>query len=168
MVGQNRPLHELPESHVARRTVIAHTNCHRHCVAKEIPWPGSGKEPFDQKWHSKLLGREFAFSSFAYAFISFDLVMTEWNTHPPHVTDAEVNDLVRIPLLRTLLTECEAAAEQTKNVHVQKCVRQIHEFLDLWDESIRLRIQQDGLEVPRVQEPDNPRQELFPGSPWLW
>lgn len=168
MVGKNRPLNELPESHVARRTVVSHADCRRDCVGKEIPWPGREDEAFDQKWYSELLKRDFSFSSFAYAYISFTLVMDEWITHPKNVTEAERNALVRIPLLCVLLSECEAAATQERNSRVQKCVAQIRRFLRLWEESIRLRIVEDGLHIPQIDEPENPRQELFPDSPWLW
>lgn len=159
MVGENRPLNDLPESHIARRTVIAHENCCRECVGQEVAWPGHGEDAFDQRWHSDLLQREFSFSSFAYCFISFNLVMDEWIAHPPQVTKAEVDGLSHLPLLQALVDECEAAARQDENVRVQRCVSQVREFLALWEESIRLRISEDGLGFPTARELEKGRDE---------
>jgi hypothetical protein len=166
MVGRNRPLNKLPESHIARRTVIALANCRRDCVGQEIPWPGREEEAFDQSWFSELLQRDFSFSSFAYAFISIDLVMHEWMSHPPHVTEAETNVLVRTPLLHTLLAECDAAALRDNNSRVSACISTIRDFLNSWEESVRRRIVEDGLSLPEIHEPENARRELFPDSPW--
>lgn len=167
MVGQYRALNNLPESHIARRTVIAHDECRRSCVGKEIAWPGRESESFDQEWYSELLGREFSFSSFAYCFISFTLTMEEWINHPPTVTDVEKDDLIRLPLLLILLDECEAAATRDENRSVISCISKARDFFNLWRESILLRVKEDDLPMPNLRKQADPRRTLFPESSWF-
>jgi hypothetical protein len=144
----------LPDSHVAKLTVIAHAECRRDCVGREIPWRGREDEAFDQMWQSDLLGRHFSFSSYAYCFLSFDLILYEWITHPSHVTELEKSLIVAVPLEETLLDECERVASDKESTRVLDRITQIRWFNALRLQATRERWAVDGLQVPQI--PDAP------------
>jgi hypothetical protein len=157
---KNDPLSELPESHPAKMVLFAHGQCRRDCVGKEIPWPGHDDEAFDQEWQSRLLGHRFRFSDFAYAFISYDLVIENWLTHPPHVTEFEEWMVTRIRCLSALLDECEKAAKQDGNTRVLDKVSQIRELNELHMRAIRERWATDELDPPEIPVVDDVKKVL--------
>jgi len=152
--SENAPLIELPDSHIAKLTVIAHAECWRDCVGQELSWPGRESEAFDQEWRSILLDGPFSFSSYAYSFIAFDLILHEWLTHPAFVTEPEKNAIVAVPLLDALLDECECAANAEQNARVLDRILRIRGFNNLQIEAIKARWATDGLEPPQI--PDQP------------
>jgi hypothetical protein len=153
---KNDPLAALPESHPARQALICHAECRRDCVGREIAWIGPEADAFDQSWESVLLGREFRFSSFAYCFVSIDLVLEEWLSHPAFVTDDERHGLAALPLQNVLLDECEKAARQEQNTRVLLCVEKVRRRNRLLLESIHDRISGDGLSLPPACEAGDP------------
>lgn len=164
---RNNPLRELSDSHPAKLTVIAHAECRRDCVGHEIEWPERQHEAFDQEWQSHLLGRPFWFSWYAYGFLSFDLVLEEWITHPPHATESEKQTVAAAPFLETLLGECEQAASEAGNIRVLERLPQIRRFNELRLLAIRERWTADGLEMPKIPVGRNPYEILglqFPGA----
>lgn len=143
--SQNRPILELPADHAAHAALVARLECQRQCAGREIPWPGREEEAVDQQWQSSVDGRTWLFSGFIYSFVCFDLVLSEWLDHPPHVTESESATLKKLPELRALLDECQAAADRDKNHQVLAMIPVVRRFFSLWEQSIRLRIEQDGL-----------------------
>lgn len=135
------------EGHPAREALIARAVCQRDCAGREIPWPGKEHLATDLEWQSSVDGRQWKFSGFIYAHICFDLVLSEWITHPKFVTENERHALNRIPQMSILLAECERAASQAANDRVLEMIPIAKRFFELWEQSIRLRIQQDKLEV---------------------
>ena len=152
---KNNPLSELPDSHPAKMVLFAHGQCRRDCVGKEIPWRGHESEAFDQEWRSQLTGRKFLFSSYAYMFISFDLILEEWLNHPPHATESEKQMFGYIKLQNALLDECEQAATKEDNTRILALLPQIRKYNDLRLQAITERWRIDELqpsEIPTVNE----------------
>ena len=161
----NNPLLALPDTHPAKQTIIAHAECRRDCVGHEIEWPG--QETFEQDWQSCLLGRRFSFSSYAYCFLSFDLILKEWISRPLHVTNDERWLVAAIPLQDALLGECEVAAKEQSNDLVLNRLPQIRGFNGLRLESIARRLEDDGLEMLEPPVNRNPLELLglhYPGG----
>ena len=164
---RNNPLRELPDSHSAKLALIAHAECRRDCVGRKIEWPERGCEAFDQAWHSRLIGRRFSFSSYAYCFLSFDLILEEWITHPTAVTESEKRVVAAIRLQETLLDECERAARNEGNTRVLERVPQVRRFNELRLRAIRERWAADGLEIPQIPVDDKVLEVLglhYPGT----
>lgn len=147
---RNNPLRELPDSHPAKLAVIAHAECCRDCVGREIEWPGREREAFDQSWQSRLLDQRFAFSSYAYVFLSFDLILEEWITHPPQATESEKQTVAAAPFLEALLCECQQAASEAGNVRVLERLPQIRRFNELRVLATKERWAVEGLETPEI------------------
>jgi len=127
-------------------------------VGHEIEWPG--QEAFEQQWQSRLIGRKFSFSTYAYCFLSFDLILEEWISRPPRVTEHERRLVAAIPLQETLLDECELAAKEQANDLVLNRLPQIRRFNRLRLESIARRLEDDGLEMPEPPVNRNPLELL--------
>jgi hypothetical protein len=138
---KNNPLAALPESHPAKRLVIAHAECCRDCAGRDIPW--RDREAIDQEWNSEIEGRRKTFSGFVYEHICFDLVLEPWLARPPVMTDYEKWIQGRLPRLRGLLDECERAAKADQNPKIIEMVNQVRGYLDLWDEAISRRMSED-------------------------
>jgi hypothetical protein len=146
---KNNPLSDLPDSHPAKLLLFAQGQFRLDCVGKEIPWPGHEDEAFDQEWQSQLLGRVFRFSSFAYC-IYYDLILEEWLTHPPYVTESEKWMLARIQCLDALLDECEHAAKNDENTRVLARVAQTRELNQLHMRAMSERWATDQLNPPDI------------------
>jgi hypothetical protein len=129
---KNNPLAALPDSHPAKRLIIAHAECRRDCAGRDISWPG--RESIDQEWDSKIEGRRMTFSGFMYAHLCFTLVLESWLEKPSGREEITQNYL---PRLRGLLDECQCAASADQNHRIIKMVNQVRGYLDLWDETIR-------------------------------
>lgn len=133
---KNRPLITLPKDHPAHAALIAHLACCRECVGREIPWPGHEAEAIDQQWHSTADGRVWSFSGFAYAFLSFDLVLDEW-LEPELPFDAKPT-LAHIKKLVSMLDECEIVCRQDENTGLLNLIPIVRRFLACWETSVRL------------------------------
>ncbi len=127
------------------RLLFVHADCRDRCVGKEIPWPGKEADAFDQTWFSDVDQRRWSFSSFAYAYISFDLVLDGWIDRPNSLTMGERKALAEFPRMRTLINECQSAAENDKNRRVLDLLPVIRSWLDTWQECIGSRIEEDKL-----------------------
>lgn len=137
--SKNNPLASLPDSHPAKRLIIAHAECRRDCVGREISW--RGREAVDQDWDSEITGRHMTFSGFMYQHLSFDLVLELWLER---VSDCEKMGREYLPRLRGLLNECERAATIDHNHKIIDMVNQVRGYLNLWDEVITTRLQDGG------------------------
>ena len=93
-------IHDLPDAHPARRFLKAFAECRRQCVGRELD-----PEPIDQSWESAIDGKTWTFSAFAYAFLSFDVVLDDWTPNAPRLTRSKVDALATIPIARALLEE---------------------------------------------------------------
>ena len=126
---------ELPQDHLA---YDAHFECRHECVGKEIPWRGRENEAFDQEWHSESDGHNWSFSSFAYAFISFDLQLLDV-IEQQDTTHDEEHFRDRLARARALLYECEQAARQNNNERILDCIDKARRFFDLWENAVDYR-----------------------------
>jgi hypothetical protein len=142
---KNAPLLELPQDHPARAALVARLDCQRECAGREIAWPGREDAAADQEWRSSVDGRTWRFSALVYSFVCFDLILSEWIDHPPRVTEPEEAALAKFPEVRVLLDECEAAARHDRNATVLEMIPKVRRFFSLWEQAIRLRIEQDGV-----------------------
>jgi hypothetical protein len=139
---KNYPLLELGDDHPAIAALVAHGECRRFCGGREIRMPG-GPPAADQSWHSEIDGRDWKFSTLFYTFISFDLVLDEWMSHPPSITPQEIAWQEGIPKMRTYWNECEAAARQDRNEPVLEMLQSVKTLLDAWERAIAARIEKD-------------------------
>lgn len=106
----NRAIMALAESHPLRRVLVAHDRARDVCVGHEIEWPDAPGCAVDQEWVSAIDGRRWKFSSFAYTFISYSLILSDW-IDGPCPADQRVHDYVaELRRQQKLLDECEAAA----------------------------------------------------------
>lgn len=136
----NREVLQWPKTHPARRFLEAFIACRRECVGREIVIEGSGRKPIDQAWVSATDGATWAFSKFAYTFLSFDLVLDGWLSRARTLTPSETAALRQIPLLRRLMHECKEAALKSGNTDVLALTDRVIEVLDLWEQCIRSRV----------------------------
>ncbi len=153
----NYPLFRLPDSHPAHRFLRAFITCREQCVGREFVLPGDDHASVDQEWYSLADDRTWTFSAFAYTLLSFDVELDGWLTNAPHMTTSEAGVLDRLPYLRTLLGECEAAAVDNRNTEILAIIEQVRNLLDLWENCITTRL--DG----KDEDPD-PGDPADPGS----
>ena len=146
---KNDPLAELPAHHPAKRFLIRHAQCWQACAGREIPWPGHEDEAVDQVWTSETLGAGFSFSGFIYAYVCFHPILHEWLERPTEVTEDEKTLITKkLPMLRSLLAECEEAAQADANQRVLAMTEYVRVFLAAWEKCVRCRIDEDGLQQP--------------------
>jgi len=130
-----------PADHPAVRALRAHAEARDICVGREIEWPKLGNVAIDQEWSSAIDQRIWKFSSFAYAFISFDFVADGWLDEQQSSLQPFEEDFLReLPRLRKLLAECESAANADGNDDVLPLISKAREFFDAFEESIVARI----------------------------
>jgi hypothetical protein len=141
----NRPLFELPATHPAVHALITHARCREQCVGHEIAWPGKESEAFDQEWYSEIDGRVLRFSSFAYQYISYDLVLDGWIERSPTLTGSECGILGHAARLRALMDECELAAKTDQNHQVLQRVPIVREWIDALESAVLHRVDVDNL-----------------------
>jgi hypothetical protein len=111
------------------------------CVGKQIEWPQLGNRAVDQEWFSVIDQRTRKFSSFAYVFISFDLVLDGWFNEPHDpLGPFEADFLHELPRLRGLLDECEFAASSDANEEIRPLISKAREFFDAFETSILARV----------------------------
>jgi hypothetical protein len=109
-----------------------------------VVWPGREKEAFDQEWYSETDHRKWTFSGLVYAYVCFDLVLEGWLDRPPAATEAEREYLSQFPRLRSLIDECEAAAQADHNLEVSTRIPQLRSFFELYEDAIRLLIDKES------------------------
>ncbi len=91
-------------------------------------------------------GRELTFSSFAYEFISFDLVLDGWIARKPALSAGETGILDNLPRLRGLMEECEVAAEASQNHRILDRISIVRDWLDALEYAITCRMKEDGID----------------------
>lgn len=129
--------------HPAVRALQVHAEARDQCVAKEIEWPQLGNRAIDQEWFSATDQRVWKFSAFAYAFISFDLVLDGWLLDDiAELQPFEFEFLHELPRLRELLNECECAALADENAGVVPLISKARGFFRAFEESIYARLGQ--------------------------
>jgi hypothetical protein len=127
--------------HPAVRALERHAAARDACVCREIEWPRLGNRAIEQEWFSAIDQRVWSFSGFAYTFISFDLVLSEWLPGAQAGLDPFEEDFLHeLPRLRTLLDECESAAKASANDRVLPLISKAREFLDAFEQSIIARV----------------------------
>lgn len=138
-------LRELPPDHPAIRALQVHAEARDICVGKEIDWPQHGIVGVDQSWFSSIDSKEWRFSSFAYAYISYDLYLDGWVESAPEATEAELGFLEDVPTMRTLLGEFEQAARAEKNANILPMLSKAREFVDALRGAIVYRLDRLGI-----------------------
>jgi hypothetical protein len=137
--------------HPATRVLTLHAEACDICVGKEIKWPDQGNIAIDQSWFSNVRLKKQAFSSFAYEFISYDLILDGWLAMSSEPTKAELNHLEHDDgLMRSLLQECEIAANECKNDRVLPMISTARDFLNAYTHAIKYRFQVCGITPPRA------------------
>lgn len=121
----NRPLFEFPESHPAHQFLSAFIRCRVECVGRD-----ACDEPIDQEWFSASELRQRSFSDFAYAHLSFDIVLDGWLSNAQELTESEKQWLDQLPRFRVLLEECKSAAIEDGNSRILPLVQQVKDMLE--------------------------------------
>ena len=134
---ENGPVLELDRSHPARRFLEAFIDCLSNCVGRHYGF--DGQIPIDQEWTSSTDGRKWTFSGFAYAFLSFDIVLDGFLQGVPHLTESEAAATEELPKLRLMMDECAQAARQDRNSDILELTDQVQRMLGLWDEYLGFR-----------------------------
>jgi hypothetical protein len=135
--SKNRAVLMLDDSHPARRFVEAFIDCRMSCAGRELDL--DGQVPIDQAWTSSSDGRVWTFSGFIYAFICFDIELDGFLTNARSLTESETTAARQIPLLRSMMDECAAAARQSGNDEILELTDQVLEMLDLWEAYLNFR-----------------------------
>jgi hypothetical protein len=135
---RNSPILQFAENHPARRVLEARWECQRDCAGCEL-------RDIDQEWESEIDHRRWTFSGVVYAYVCFDLILHGWLHRPPHLAEDEIGVFAHVAKIRLLLGECHRAATCDKNGAVLEMISLVSRFLDLWEEAIRLRIQEDRI-----------------------
>jgi hypothetical protein len=134
---RNRPLFDLPDAHPAKRFLLAFIACREQCVGRESDW--NGQTPIEQAWLSQVDGKQRTFSAFAYQYLAFDVELDGYLTAAPHLTESEEGALRGFPHVRSLMSECSAAARAADNRPMLELVSQVLGMLELWERAIRYR-----------------------------
>lgn len=143
-------LNRFHADHPTVRALLVQAEARDICVGKEIEWPQLGNRVIDQEWFSAIDQRMWKFSSFAYCFISFDLVLDGWFNEPHDpLGPFEADFLHELPRLRELLDECEVAADADANIEVLPLISKARDFFDAFEAAIqsrvgRVRVEPDG------------------------
>jgi hypothetical protein len=140
----NQEIFELPESHPARRFLLAFMECRRDCIGLE-----ASDDPIDQEWFSQSDREVWSYSKFAYKYLAFDIVLEGWLTHAPRRTPNEQHCLNQLVRWRELMSECEIAAECDNNHTIIPIIHQVLHMFDLWEQCIMARDAATEKEYPR-------------------
>jgi len=76
----------------------------------------------------------------AYKYLSFDVELDGWLTDAPELTESERRYLSWLPVLRTLLAECEAQARVDGNQAILPLISRTRGLLDRWETCIVSRL----------------------------
>lgn len=137
-IDLNRPIFELDDEHPAKAFLLKFLDCLEQCMGKQYPPPlGINVE---QEWWSAILGREFTFSGFVYAYLAFDVELDGWLSGDPARTESEQATLAALPKLRALMGECGEAARRDDNQPILQMIETVTETLRLWEECILARV----------------------------
>jgi hypothetical protein len=131
----NKPLFKLPKSHPAIQFLEAFIDCRQNCIGKEIQ-----DDTLDYKWYSQSENREILYSSFAYQYLAFDIILDGWLTNAPTITPDEQHWLNQLPHWRELMNECKIAAIKENKIKFLEMQSQVINLFDLWEKCIRYRI----------------------------
>jgi hypothetical protein len=134
---RNRQLLELPDSHPAKRFLLAFIVCGEECLGREIGW--GDNQAIEQEWYSETDGKHWTFSGFAYSYLAFDIELDGYLANAPKLTEEEEFVLGKLPYLRTLMSECSAAARAADNQPILELVSLVVKMLELWERAIRYR-----------------------------
>jgi len=133
----NGPVLELDGSHPAKRFLDAFIECLANCVGRHHGL--DGRTPIDQAWTSSTDRRIWTFSDFAYAFLSFDILLDGFLENASCLTASEVGAAEELPILRTMMNECAQAARQDGNVEIVELTDQVLQMLNLWEGYLNFR-----------------------------
>ncbi len=127
----------LDDSHPAKRFLSAFIECRDNCVGLEL----DPESPIDQEWDSSTDGRRRTFSGFAYAFLSRDIPLDDFDQSRVAPDEPNINwpwDLARF---KALARECASAARASGNSEVLALVVEVLDMLRLWDAYLSYRKQ---------------------------
>jgi hypothetical protein len=119
----------LKDNHPAKAFLLAFLRCRDECVGREL----DPDQPIDQRWESTSENKPWAFSEFAYAFLSLDLALDEFHRSPPTIDEASTNWPWNVDRLRTLINECIVAARHSHNLSILALADEILRMLTLWE-----------------------------------
>lgn len=128
----NDPIYDLDDDHPAKKFLEAFVDCRSNCVGRAIEW--DDRKPIDQEWQSAIDGRRWKFSGFAYAFISYNILMDGFLQNAPFPVGSEIWAMERMPLLRSMTNECAQAARLDGNTEILELTDEVLDMLHLWDE----------------------------------
>ncbi|MCG8449681.1 MAG: hypothetical protein MI725_08885 [Pirellulales bacterium] len=150
----NKVLFERYSSnHPAIRALQIHAEACDVCVGREIEWPKLGNQAIEQEWFSDHRKQSQSFSSFAYEFISYDLLLDGWLQMTKQPTESEINFLEDDePTMRILLDECESSAFAEDNKAVLPLIEKAREFLDAYRHALLHRFSLCEIAWPKSQE----------------
>ena len=134
---------QLPESHPARRGLLALYRCRVECVGREIRWIGREHEAVDQAWLSQTDGRKWLWSHFLYAYISVSRPgeLEGWLAQPAgeQLVESERRCLDNLLRLLLMVSECEQAAAAEGNQKVLDMIPLVREVFACFEQAIHLR-----------------------------
>jgi hypothetical protein len=133
----NEPIFDLDDDHPAKKFLEAFIDCLDNCVGRHHEF--GGQKPIDQGWTSATDHRAWTFSSFAYAFLSYDIELDGCLQNAPFPTGSEIWAMERMPLLRSMMHECANAARHDGNVEILELTDEVLQMLRLWEEYLDFR-----------------------------
>lgn len=137
---ENGSLLLLPRNHPAHRLLIVHAECRAMCVGREIFWPDMGEEPIDQEWFSMIDQKTWKYSSFAYTYLSYSLVLENWLSNEEEIEPFERKFIEDLPRIQGLLEECESVAKTDGNTEVLPLIEKTCEYFESFRKSIIARV----------------------------
>ncbi len=140
-------------AHIAVRTLRVHAEMRKVCVGRELRWSDRPNHVIEQEWFSRTRLKKQWFSSFAYEFLTYELLLDGWLTMPSQPTQFETLHLEKKhPLMRALMDECKKAATAEGNTDVLPLIAKVHEFLDLYEEATMCRFKVCGIRWPATDK----------------
>ncbi len=147
---RNAPILEYPEDHPSKRYVMTRFRFLEDYNGLHIPWEQRGGFSYDFEWYCPEDDRNWRISEFLYCYVWTHSVQDNWLTNPANATEYEVLSLKQIKEARAIRDYWEAAAEN-EPLALEIAIRTA-ELLDTWDTSIRLRLEQVGLDADALVE----------------
>ena len=133
----NGPILKLDDSHTAKRFLSAFIDCRTDCAGRELDF--DGQVPIEQVWTSRSDGRVWTFSGFVYMFLCFDIELDGFLQNAPYLTPSETAAARELPLLRSMMQECESAARESGNNDILELTVQVQAMFGLWEEYLDFR-----------------------------
>lgn len=127
----NHLVMKLDDAHPAKKFLSAFIDCKANCVGRHHGL--DGRRPIDQEWTSPSDGTRWTFSGFAYAFLSLDIDVDSFLVSAPSQTEQSTTNTWNLPLLRSLMNECEQAARQSGNAEIVELTDQVQRTFNLWE-----------------------------------